>query len=826
MGRPTYKIIGAYDSETTNYTCNGVVKAFPILHQLGLLDDTPIEQITADNVEQHTDIELYRHTLDLYARLDQLANNVYDYVPVIVCHNLSFDMYGLSSWLSRHNTRVLAKSARKPITFTIRDDENNPRLVIWDTLVFAQQSLERMGVDCGYSKAVGEWDYSLIRTPQTELTPDELDYAQKDVYALLAWLGWWLQRNPDIQPEKLALNVVTKTGVVRERRKVRFQSIKGQKLKQNIGRYWMYLNREQAPKTDDELYTMQAATRGGFTFCSSVNASVPFSNLARDNRRVYAFDATSMHPAQMVSHKYPVDFHETSPKLLDLKFSVVSKCSIERMLERWQRPFPVAFYACFEFENLRPKAGSIWQKYGILPLASARYKSIEQLAQDEENGDKAAQDANRIAYGYVDTVENAVCEFGKLVSADKAQLYITELTAWEICQCYDFDSVHAVHGYSAGRFARPPDMATVSVMQFYKAKNEYKHARGQYKDTGTITNGDALKNLGVAPAIVDSMENGTLSDVDLDATYLSLKADLNALFGIEASNEYRRDTVLDDSGISFQGDFGICNKPKNPKAWYQFGQRIVGWSRIAQIVALTLISPYIHTCINGDTDSIKVLADCNQLDNIEKALDVLGVSIDKAKKDVCARVRAAYPSLYDPLENIGHYVFEFESDCFCASWNKAYCTVEKDRNGIEHYAFTLAGIPTRTRQSANSCFIGVNGYADRLAKMGYSFSDICNLLLGYNVTLAHDVIRMNGRNFPSWGETFFGRVTDYKGDTYTVSEPAALALYPMSKTINDTSTYENAVNCRIAERNNPDINKENVIVTARGVIDAKEILPL
>ena len=227
MGRPTYRIIGAYDSETTNYTCNGVVKAFPILHQLGLLDDTPIEQITADNVEQHTAIELYRHTLDLYARLDQLMNNAYDYVPVIVCHNLSFDMYGLSSWLSRHNTRVLAKSARKPITFTVRDDENNPRLVIWDTLVFAQQSLERMGVDCGYSKAVGEWDYSLVRAPQTELTADELNYARKDVYALLAWLGWWLQRNPDIQPEKLALNVVTKTGVVRERRKVRASKGKG-----------------------------------------------------------------------------------------------------------------------------------------------------------------------------------------------------------------------------------------------------------------------------------------------------------------------------------------------------------------------------------------------------------------------------------------------------------------------------------------------------------------------------------------------------------------------------------------------------------------------
>ena len=188
-----YRIIGAYDSETTNINDHGNVYAFPILHQLGLLDGSMIVDIDSTNVEQHIDIELYRHSQELFERLDSIIEVESSFVPVLLCHNLSFDMYGLSSWLSRHDTKVLAKSARKPITFTILDDDSKPRLVIWDTLIFTQCSLERMGKDCGYSKAVGEWDYDLTRTPETPLTPEEIEYASKDIYALIAYMGWQQQ---------------------------------------------------------------------------------------------------------------------------------------------------------------------------------------------------------------------------------------------------------------------------------------------------------------------------------------------------------------------------------------------------------------------------------------------------------------------------------------------------------------------------------------------------------------------------------------------------------------------------------------------------------
>ena len=823
MERKPYRIIGAYDSETTNIDDNGNHIAFPILHQIGLLDGTPLEQITPDNVEEHVQIELFRHSFELYDRLDQLVDVVSDFVPVILCHNLAFDMYGLSPWLNRHDVRVLAKSARKPITLTIRDDMGSPKLVIWDTLIFTQQGLERMGKDCGYGKGVGEWDYDLIRTPETPLTDSELDYAKRDIYTLVSWFGWWLRRNPDIEPDKLGLNVVTKTGIVRERRRVRFSDLKGNGLRQKVGHYWLFRCRLEQAKSDDELFTMLAATRGGFTFCASSAASVPY-DLSDSDLCVAAYDATSQHPAQLVSKYYPYGFKERNPEILELAFELIGKIPFSRVLDVWEKPFPVAFYACFEFTNLRPKPGTLFERFGVFPLASARYRSFERAKLDEDNGDKAAYQEYMQRREYCDTASNAKCAFGKLISADVARLYITELTAWEIWQAYTWDSVKAVHGYETGKFTRPSDMDVISVMQFYKAKDQFKEARETFYREGTIHNAELLENLGIPHAITSSMENGTISTGDVEATYLSLKADLNAIFGISASNQYRRQTVLGAEGIEYIGDFGICNAPKHSKVWYQFGQRIVGWSRIAQICALYLIEPYARQVVNGDTDSIKVVIERADLENVERALSRMGRAIDKGKARVCERVRRAYPDMYDELPYIGHYVHEFTTDRFCASWNKAYCAQDIGKDGKRHFSFTLAGIPTRKRESSVSSFIGINGLADRFYSLGWSFDDICSLFLGYNVTYANDVIKMNGRKFPEWGETVFLKVRDYLGEVSTVAEPASLALYPMSKTVNDTLSPENAVNSVYALANNANVNIDSKLIYSGGVIDYDEIL--
>ena len=100
---------------------------------------------------------------------------------------------------------------------------------------------------------------------------------------------------------------------------------------------------------------------------------------------------------------------------------------------------------------------------------------------------------------------------------------------------------------------------------------------------------------------------------------------------------------------------------------------------------------------------------------------------------------------------------------------------------------------------------------------------MCNLFLGYNVTFAYDVIKMNGRKFPEWESVYFGKVTDYLGNTNNVAEVAALALYPMSKTVNDTSSTDNRQNMRYAVANNEQVNTVPKIVHASGILDFEGI---
>lgn len=804
-----YRIIGAYDSETTNLSSGVNKQAFPILHQLGLID-VPINTIDNTNVERLTRLYLYRHTIDLYQALQRIADAYVSYVPVVCCHNLSFDMYGLAQWLSEQpNVRVLAKSQRKPISFTILDGDEQPRLVIWDTLVFAQKSLGYMGDECGYPKLIGDWDYDLIRTPNTPLTKEEQSYAAHDIYSLLAWLGYWCRLNPDISPDDLGLRVVSKTGVVRRRRVQRFSKLKGKGFKRDVGHFWSFINNQNAFDTDDELYICQAATRGGLTFCSKANASRVFDFTEGEGRKVYGFDATSQHPSQMVSHRYPVRFRQATAENLTLAFQNIQLTALDDVLRHYEKPFGVAFYGAFYFEGLKLKEGTPFGDWGIAPLAWARckeYRIEATIAEENQQGEEFRQ--HMASFGYKDRVTDPVYSYGKLESATSAVLWLTELAAWEVCQAYTFDSVKGIQGYMTLSFDKPSDMCVISVMQFYAAKNAFKRARGNYYANRPLDNQSELLSLGIPEFVVTGMQNHTIDDSVVESTYLGLKADLNSLFGIEACNEYRRDTVLGSMGIEYTGEFGVVNAPKQPKAWYQLGQRIVGWSRIAQCIVMMLCYPYVETCVNGDTDSVKFVIEDAELDHVKQALARMDAAIDKAKSDVCSRVRRSYPDQYDPLTDIGHYVLEFSAYRFCAAWNKAYCISEYDpRDKREHIRFTLAGVPTKK----------VNRLADSLVQEGWTFADVCDTFLGYNVTYAHDITGLNARAFPEWGDMYTGKVTDYQGHTSQVAEPSALCLYPMAKTVNDTQNAENATNMQVAVRNRSQVNIEPVIITTDGI---------
>ena len=794
MERSTYKIVGAFDTETTNLgdVVSGY-RAFPILYQFGRLE-TPIEELTPANCAERVNVQLFRHCADLYEYLDSLISSLENNtVGVVLVHNLGFDMYALAPWLNTKETKALAKTARKPVTLTVLE-EGKPRLVFLDTLGLFMKSLARMGEECGMQKAVGEWDYMKIRTPETPITADEEHYAKQDIYTLLCYVSYFLRQNPDIEPSDIGSKIVTKTGVVRHKRMKHLGSVKGEGLKRTVNQMWNYHNREQLPQTDSELFAMHACTRGGFTFCASHNASRIFHET--ETHAIAAYDATSMHPSMMVSHFFPVGFKSASVDFLNEAIKGVGLISLEYLLEKWANPFPSAFNALFAFENLRPRKDSLYSRDGIMPLASARLGKTQPNSADAYN---ESSDAFKLAgelAGYRDTAEGAKVCFGKIESADYCELWLTELGLWEVMQAYDFDSIKPLGGYYTFNFRKPTDLSLLSVMRFYKAKSALKDV---------MRGGNPVQLQGLFPeSFVKSMMGGD-ADEKVRAEYYQLsKADLNALFGIEATNEARQDFEITPEGLQLTGTPGLENMPKNPKCWYQFGQRIVGWSRIAQHAAMQLVEPYTENIICGDTDSFKLYYAKDNETQIEAALARLGNAIDKAKKRVCARVEYRYSDYFDALPAIGHYVSEGTYSAFSASWNKSYIGVQDGRLHM-----TLAGVPTSRGEHS------IEWFGEYLLENGADFDSVASLLIGYNVTFDYSLTLLNGKKHPKWGEWFTGYVTDYRGQKSYVNEPMALAIYPEPKTIGNTEQVENATNLVIALGNNPNVNAKPAMLAQR-----------
>ena len=786
-----YKVIGAFDTETTNIgDVTTGYKAFFTSYQLGLLKK-PIQDITPENVFDNVDVSLYRKCEDLYKALNKLVSSVSGFVPVIMVHNLGFDAYALAEWLNvQDHVKILAKTSTKPITITVCDELKAPKIVFWDTVSFYAKSLASLGAECGVQKLVGDWDYTLVRAPTTPLTESEKAYAIYDIYSLIAYTSYYLSKNPDIHPDQLGRSVVTKTGAVRAKRRVYFDQLKGIKGKYNAGRTWMFQNRSEKAKTDEELFTMHAATRGGFTFCAREHASEVYSG-----RAVASFDATSQHPGQMCSHYVPQYFERAEIDELQHDAEIISNVSMTRILKRWEMPFSVAFNACFEFENLRPKAGSLFEKHGIFPLASARVGGAPVETYDNDSNLAFRNEIS--ARGFRDQASGATFAFGKLEAAERVRLWLTELSFWEVCQAYDFDSFQAISGFDTLKFCKPTDFSLLSVMRFYKAKNIMKEAMA-----GRANYNELRKYF--PKILVDKMEDGTADRFEVKAAYGGAKAELNALFGIEATNESRLDLVFDTKDFIRPdlSKLGLENYAKNPKAWYQFGQRIVGWSRIAQMCAIQLVGRHVKDIIAGDTDSLKVHGTEKQIEKAAVELERIGHAVDRGKFFVMERVKRQFPQHFDPLKEIGYYVHEWTVSDFCASWNKSYIRLQDGEPRI-----TIAGINSNgymlENEDGTTSRISLENMAASMLKAGNTFEDVANVILGYNTTIDFSIIHFNERSAPAWGSRFVGEIVDHMGKKRRVNAPAAIALYPSAKTIGDTSTPDNARNVRHALNNNP-----------------------
>lgn len=782
-------IAGAYDTETTTLGERAEARAFPCVYICNDLTGTDLREYVPGEGER---IELFRYRPEVLEWLERLIADGFDRrsTPIVCVYNMMFDLAPLMEELAaNYQCEVVAQSSTHVYTLDLCY-EDTVLLRLWDTYYLEMGGLAAMGRTCGLAKAVGDWDYSLVRTPETPITPQERHYAARDVQVIPAYLRYLLEANTWLEPDMLGTRVVTKTSLVRQMAKreigrLRIKTAKGNTV--SLRRCYELNAEEERPRNFHSWALRRACFRGGLTFTAANRAA----QVCRD---VASLDVTSMHHLYINGLMVPRNFTVPSLDALQRACEAIAAVPLADVLASYWQPLPYAVNARIRFDGLRLRRGSVFAREGIATLASGK---LTRKAPGADWGTEAGRLTDECARsaGWMDRGHNVEIAFGKIMEADWIECHVTELELWTMAQVYEWDAMEVVCGELAQRWVRPPDYVTLQSHILFAQKQALKHIVHGYRE-GEPYAGPIASTI---PAhIADELRAGTCSAQFLASYYNStVKGMFNGIYGVQAQNTLKPEYLVMTDG-TLAVDQATVPTADNweevsgevGKVWYTYGTRIVGGSRMHLAIALMLLFEACPTAVavGGDTDSIK-LANAPSDAEILRALEPLHRAARSALDRTGERVRRCFPELTCGLDHVGE--FDIES---CAggarwplhweAWNKARLSMAQDGS----YHVTCAGLP-RPEGAYH-----IERWCDDMAARGRDFAWIANAVLGYNATMDYSVCRYLQRDHPKPWERVREAVTDYLGNTCEVDAPRSIALFPGARDIGDASKLGNAQN--------------------------------
>jgi hypothetical protein len=786
--RKEYRIAAIFDTETANIGEGAETRAYPILYIFNDMRNTPLESYTPDT----DDVRFYRHTSEALTYIDDLITygRAHGYVPIIAAYNLMFDMQTLMLELAQSYTiEVNAQTATSVYTLDLCVD-GNVVCRFWDTFYLEMGGLRAMGETCGLPKAVGDWDYSLVRTPETPLTEEELFYARRDVQVIPQYLQWLLRANHWLTPDMLGCRVLTKTSLVRQMARREIGGQGGKKI--TLQRAFEMTCNQEFPKNYESYALRKACFRGGLTFTSAKTASVVVDNVA-------SLDVTSMHHAFINGRRLPVKFAVAPPEILQIACERIVGTPLEDVLRNYSDPFRTGVHVAIRFTNLRLRANTCFADWGVAICPRSKFVRTLQADTDYSNNERAKTQENSIrAHGYVDSAVNPTFAFGKLYRANECILHVNEIELWNVAQVYEFDEMYVLYGEATTKTIVPPDYVTLQSNMLFARKTDVKNLIKHYH-AGTPYAGDIPES--IPEGIARDARAGTLSVKFLQSYYGStVKGQFNGIYGTQAQDVMKADYRVTETGELEVDRATVCTtenfakkRPKTPRVLYTYGMRIVAGSRMHLVIAMMLIYRRFGnrvTVTGGDTDSLKISC-ANDVTDVEllDALEPLHTAIENAINLTMRRVRNTAPDMASTLDHIGKFEVE---DCGGTTryaehvelWNKA--RVSLDVGG--HVHVTCAGLPRPD---------GVYTIEDCIAdimRMGHGFAETVRLALGYDVLVDYEICHTLQRNRPHVWDRYVGAVTDYRGATYHVDAPEAIALYPSGRWLGESDKQANGEN--------------------------------
>lgn len=232
---------------------------------------------------------IYGHKPSTFVEtVDKLLINIDADKIIIYFHNLGYDWV----FLRRHLIRAFGEPEHQLNTkpyYPIFIEFSNG-LELRDSYILAQRSLEKWADDLNveHKKAVGQWDYDLIRNQDAEFSPAELEYIEHDTLAGVECL----QATMDNLHKHVYSMPYTATGIPREevRKRGRQNRAHDRFLKQ-------VLSYDQQKTAEEWVY------HGGYTHANRHAVKWIWEDVS-------AYDFASSYPFIMISEKFPCNKFE------------------------------------------------------------------------------------------------------------------------------------------------------------------------------------------------------------------------------------------------------------------------------------------------------------------------------------------------------------------------------------------------------------------------------------------------------------------------------------------------------------------------------------
>lgn len=392
-----------FDIETTSTKINGEKFSFMYIWLFGLGYGKPV---------------YYGNSWDEFREFCEQLQDLFSLNEnnrlIIYIHNLGYEFQFMRKYFNWVN--VFSASERKPIKAL-----TDLGIEFKDSYILSGYSLANTAKNLSHhtiKKLTGELDYSLVRTPQTPLTENEIAYCINDIQIILAYINEQITICGDISQ-------IPNTNTGRVRKFVRdncfYKLPNGEKG--GYRQYAKYNRIMQDLTLDNDTYKqLKRAFMGGFTHANA-------NYIGKVMNDVTSIDFTSSYPSVMLSEKFPMS------RFKPVKVKTIKE--LEKILTR----HAVIFDA--KFINIRPR-----------------------ITQD-----------NYLSESKCQSITNAVINNGRIYSADSIVTTITEIDYSIMKQCYQWDDIavsnvkYAVKNYL-------PKSIIYSVLNLYQKKTELKDVTG------------------------------------------------------------------------------------------------------------------------------------------------------------------------------------------------------------------------------------------------------------------------------------------------------------------------------------------------------------